>query len=132
MKSYEWNGHEIQVEFKAMAATGWLGGALIVSVGNRRFCPQLDGFSRKGSTEFFIHDNGNVFHGVVQAIESAKFVFGVRYTVTIEGQEIARDFQVAKGWHLSCLSLIIIFVVLLLATFGGFGLFYAFFLFEEG
>ncbi len=131
MKSYEWNGHVINVEFKAMSATFWLGGGLVVTVGQRKFYPQLDGFSRKAATEFFIHDNGSVLHGVVQATGTALFGFGVKYSISIEDQKITSDSQHVQGWYLSCLSVSIFFVVMILAALGGCGVLYAIFFLEE-
>jgi hypothetical protein len=124
--TYNWRGHRIDVEFKAVAGFLWLGGAFIVNVDGRPFFPDPNELSTKTRTLFFILDEGQVYPGVVMSA-GVVWVPRVQYVVMVGTEEVARDRQLMKGWHLNMVAWMLFALITLLALVGVLAVYHTYF-----
>jgi hypothetical protein len=118
MRSYSWNGHLIEVEFRPLGAFLWLAAGFEVRVGKRTFLPKPDGLALKTSTEFEIESDGTRTLGVVKSVAPIWFLPRVKYSLIIGDTLIARDILTLRRWYLAYFATFLVVMVLLFALLG--------------
>jgi len=117
MRTYTSHGEPIQVELRAFGAFLWLCFGIVVRVQGRTFYPKLRGVRFKGQTEFDFDADGKRISGVVRTLNPLWFR-RVRFAVSVENSEIARDVELVERWYLAQLAWLMVGVLLILASLG--------------
>lgn len=118
MRSYSWNGHLIEVEFRSLGAFLWLAAGFEVRIGKRTFLPKLDRIGLNTSTDFEIESDGTRTLGVVKSLAPMWFLPRMKYSLIIGDAVIARDVLTLRRWYLSYLAWFVVLLVLSLALLG--------------
>src|SRR4051812_31338830 len=99
MAEFSWRGHTIEVDLHAMAPTLWLGGGFLVKVDAKLFQPSYRLEGSKTRTDFQIEDQGKIYSGHVQSVNTPMFKPLFEYVVEVDGQVIGKAAAYPKGWY---------------------------------
>jgi hypothetical protein len=120
MRSYEWNGHLIEVKLRPFGIFLWLAYGLEVRVGERIFLPEFDRLSLSGThTDFDIElQSGSQISGRAKTLAPIWFLPYTKCSISVDNTVIARDIFTLHRWHLTYLVGFLMITILLLALLG--------------
>ena len=119
MRSYQWNGHLIEVELRPFGVFLWLAYGIEVRVDKRKFLPRFDHIGLTTYTDFEIESqDGSRTNGVVRSLAPMWFLPRVKCSVLVNDTVIAREVFPLRKWYLTYLAWFMVMVVLLLALLG--------------
>ena len=121
MRRYTAFDQPIEVEVRAFPVVWWLFAGFEVRVNGQVFHPRLDraGFFVHPITEFYVVTDEQIIPGMVRGIGHWFSLRKKRYSLVVGMSELARDTQPINGWVPACLVAMGLWMVFLLAVFGG-------------